>query len=69
MGRMIDGAWHAGKVTEDSKGGAFERQDTGFRDWLTPVAAPAQTGSPAVRRRLAGITSMSAMPAPGRTAR
>ena len=46
MGRMIDGAWHAGKVTEDSKGGAFERQDAGFRDWLTPVGSPGQDGQP-----------------------
>ncbi|MBD8640412.1 glutathione S-transferase family protein [Sphingomonas sp. CFBP 13733] len=46
MGRMIDGAWHAGKVTEDSKGGAFERQDAGFRDWLTPVGSPGHDGQP-----------------------
>jgi putative glutathione S-transferase len=43
---MIDGAWHAGKVTEDSKGGAFERQDTGFRDWLTPVGSAGPDGEP-----------------------
>ncbi len=35
MGRMIDGRWHAGKVTDDARGGSFERQDAGFRDWVT----------------------------------
>ena len=36
MGRMVDGAWRAGKVTEDAADGAFKRQDAGFREWLTP---------------------------------
>ena len=35
MGRMIDGRWHAGKVTDDATGGSFKRQDAGFRDWVT----------------------------------
>ncbi len=46
MGRMIDGVWHAGKVTEDSKGGAFRRQDSGFRDWVTADGGPGPDGQP-----------------------
>lgn len=46
MGRMIDGAWRAGKVTEDSKGGAFARADAGFRDWVTADGGPGPDGQP-----------------------
>jgi putative glutathione S-transferase len=44
MGRMIDGRWHAGKVTDDAQGGAFQRQDSGFRDWVTADGAPGPDG-------------------------
>ena len=46
MGRMIDGVWHAGKVTEDAKDGAFKRQDAGFRDWVTADGGPGPDGQP-----------------------
>jgi putative glutathione S-transferase len=54
MGRMIDGRWHAGKVTEDSADGAFKRQDAGFRDWVTADGRPGpdgQQGWPAAKGR------------------
>ncbi len=54
MGRMIDGRWHAGKVTDDAKGGSFKRQDAGFRDWVTADGGPGpdgQQGWPAVAGR------------------
>lgn len=54
MGRMIDGRWHAGKVTDDSAGGAFKRQDAGFRDWVTADGGPGpdgQQGWPAAKGR------------------
>jgi putative glutathione S-transferase len=44
MGRMIDGRWHAGKVTDDAQGGAFQRQDAGFRDWVTADGGPGPDG-------------------------
>lgn len=44
MGRMIDGRWHAGKVTDDAKGGSFKRQDAGFRDWVTADGGPGPDG-------------------------
>ena len=54
MGRMIDGRWHAGKVTDDSADGAFKRQDAGFRDWVTADGRPGpdgQQGWPAAKGR------------------
>ena len=54
MGRMIDGRWHAGKVTDDAKDGSFKRQDAGFRDWVTADGGPGpegQRGWPAVAGR------------------
>lgn len=40
MGQMIDGQWHSGEATEASKGGDFKRQDSGFRNWITPDGEP-----------------------------
>jgi len=47
MGRMIDGAWHAGKATEDSAKGTFKRQEAGFRDWVTADGTPGSDGQAA----------------------
>lgn len=44
MGQMIDGQWHSGEATEASKGGSFKRQDSGFRDWITPDGEPGPDG-------------------------
>lgn len=44
MGRMVDGVWRPGKVTEDAKGGAFRRQDAGFRGWVTRDGTPGPEG-------------------------
>jgi len=44
MGRMVDGQWRAGKVTEDAKDGAFRRQDAGFRDRIGTPERPATPG-------------------------
>lgn len=49
MGQMIDGQWHSGEATEASKGGSFKRQDSGFRDWITPVGEPGPDGQNALR--------------------
>ncbi|SFP78590.1 glutathione S-transferase family protein [Sphingomonas rubra] len=46
MGKMIDGVWHAGKVTEDAAGGAFKRQDAGFREWITADGDAGPNGQP-----------------------
>jgi len=46
MGKMIDGAWRAGKVTEDAADGAFKRQDSGFREWVTADGGPGPDGQP-----------------------
>ena len=46
MGLLIDGVWHeqdpdAGKP---AAGGRFERQETAFRNWVTPDGRPGPTG-------------------------
>ncbi|KQT32203.1 glutathionyl-hydroquinone reductase YqjG [Sphingomonas sp. Leaf412] len=46
MGRMVDGTWQPGKVTDDSADGAFKRQDAGFRDWVTADGGPGPDGQP-----------------------
>ena len=47
MGRMIDGVWHAAKVTDDSADGSFQRKESRFRDWITADGAPGPDGQPA----------------------
>ncbi len=44
MGKMIDGVWHAAKVTEDSSDGTFQRKESGFRDWITADGSPGPDG-------------------------
>ncbi len=46
MGRMVDGRWQPGKVTDDAQGGAFARADAGFRDWITADGGPGPDGRP-----------------------
>jgi len=51
---MIDGRWHPGEVTEDSKSGGYKRKDSGFRDWVTADGGPGpdgQSGRPAAAGR------------------
>jgi putative glutathione S-transferase len=43
---MIDGSWHPGRVTEDSRDGRFQRQDAGFRNWVTADGGPGPNGQP-----------------------
>lgn len=46
MGKMVDGVWRTGSVTDDSTDGAYKRQDAGFREWLTPDGGPGPEGQP-----------------------
>lgn len=46
MGRMVDGEWHTGNVTDDAQGGSFKRQDAGFREWVTADGDPGPDGRP-----------------------
>ena len=60
MGLLIDGKWQDSWYDTDKTDGAFERQESDFRNWVTA------DGSAGPRRT--DITSTSATPAPGRTA-
>ena len=44
MGQLRDGIWVTGDVITSGAGGAFERQATTFRNWVTPDGAPGPSG-------------------------
>ena len=45
MPQLIDGRWVNDEVaTNEMKGGAFHREETKFRDWITPNGAPGPNG-------------------------
>ncbi|GGB65726.1 glutathione S-transferase family protein [Blastomonas aquatica] len=44
MGFLKDGEWHDEWDYSDEESGAFERDDSIFRNWITPDGAPGPTG-------------------------
>ena len=44
MGLLIDGVWHDQWYDTKSTGGKFVRQESAFRNWITPDGAPGPTG-------------------------
>jgi len=44
MGVLIDGVWTDRWYDTDKTGGAFERQESAFRNWVTADGAPGPTG-------------------------
>ena len=44
MGLLIDGVWHDRWYDTKVSGGRFQRQDSSFRNWITPDGAPGPTG-------------------------
>lgn len=44
MGFLADGKWHDEWYDTKSTGGRFERQQSRFRNWVTPDGAPGPTG-------------------------
>lgn len=44
MGLLIDGRWHDQWYDTGKTGGRFQRQDSRFRNWITPDGAPGPTG-------------------------
>ena len=45
MGLLIDGKWHDQWYDTKSSGGAFERQESRFRNWVTTDGAPGPSGT------------------------
>ncbi|MCB2099548.1 MAG: glutathione S-transferase family protein [Rhodobacterales bacterium] len=45
MGLLIDGQWHDQWYDTKKTGGRFQRQDSAFRNWVTPDGAPGPTGT------------------------
>ncbi|WP_181705079.1 glutathione S-transferase family protein [Chthonobacter rhizosphaerae] len=44
MGLLIDGQWHDAWYDTKTTGGHFVRQESRFRNWVTPDGAPGPTG-------------------------
>ena len=44
MGKLVDGEWRDVWYDTKSTGGAFERQDSSFRNWVTVDGAPGPSG-------------------------
>lgn len=44
MGLLIDGKWHDKWYDTDSTGGRFQRQESAFRNWITPDGVPGPSG-------------------------
>ncbi|NVJ60192.1 MAG: glutathione S-transferase family protein [Gammaproteobacteria bacterium] len=45
MGLLIEGKWHDKWYDTESTGGKFKRQDSSFRNWVTPDGIAGPTGS------------------------
>ncbi|HEX7075784.1 MAG TPA: glutathione S-transferase family protein [Hyphomicrobiaceae bacterium] len=44
MGLLVDGVWHDQWYDTKSTGGRFVRQDSAFRNWITPDGSPGPSG-------------------------
>ncbi|KEJ90985.1 glutathione S-transferase family protein [Sulfitobacter donghicola] len=44
MGLLIDGKWHDSWYQTKETGGAFKRQEAGFRNWITPDGSAGPSG-------------------------
>ncbi len=44
MGLLVDGVWQDQWYDTKSTGGRFKRQDSAFRNWITPDGAPGPSG-------------------------
>jgi putative glutathione S-transferase len=45
MGLLIDGTWHDTWYDTQKTGGAFERSESHFRNWVTPDGTPGPSGT------------------------
>ena len=45
MGLLIDGKWHDKWYDTGQTGGRFVRQESAFRNWITPDGAPGPSGT------------------------
>ncbi|MET0359263.1 MAG: glutathione S-transferase family protein, partial [Pararhizobium sp.] len=50
MPQLVNGVWEKGDVAAgEMKGGAFHREPTSFRNWITPDGSPGPAGQPALK--------------------
>ncbi len=69
MGQLVKGVWHDEWYDTKAHGGAFVRDTSKFRNWITADGAPARRARAGSPPRQDAITSMSRWPAPGPTGR
>lgn len=69
MGQLVNGVWKDQWYDTKSNGGEFVRDTSKFRSWVTADGSPDRPAMAASRLQAGDTTSMSAMPAPGPTAR
>jgi len=65
LGFLIEGVWHDGWYDTKKTGGRFVRQDSAFRNFVTPDGGPDRRDKAASRPKPGAITSMSRWPARG----
>ncbi len=68
MGLLIDGVWHDKWYDTKSTGGRFERQDSAFRNWVTPDGAPGPSGAGGFAAEPGRYHLYVSLACPGRTA-
>ncbi len=44
MGLLVDGEWHDQWYDTKSTGGKFKRQESSFRNWISPDGSAGHTG-------------------------
>lgn len=67
MGRPVDGVWRDQLHDNDNTGGHFMREDSRFRNWITPSGGAGPTGGDGFKAEPGALTSTFPMPARGRT--
>ena len=45
MGKLVEGKWHDVWYDTESRDGRFVRQDSAFRNWITPDGSPGPSGA------------------------
>ena len=69
MGLLVEGEWKDRWYDTGETGGAFQRDTSRFRNWVTPDGEPGPSGEGGFRPPPGAIISTSPWPAPGRTER
>ncbi len=67
MGKLVNGEWHDVWYDTESSGGSFQREDAGFRNWVTADGSPGPTGEGGFPAEAGRYHLYVSWHAPGRT--